>query len=386
MARFLFVVPPLAGHVNPTVSLGHVLAARGHMVAWAGHPSAVRPLLAPGSALLPLPEGDAAGLGERLRARTGEARGLAAFKQLWEDFLLPLARSMRPVLEAAVAEFEPDVVLVDQQALAGSIVARRRSLCWATLSTTSARLADSLAGLPRVKEWIDGQLAQLWRESGLEAGPEPDLSPSLILVFSSELLAGAGRFPRQALFVGPALDGRPPAADFPWDRLVGGADKRLLVSLGTVNAERGAAFYRVLADALSGEDLQIILAAPSALLPNAPANFIVQPRVPQLALLPRVRGVVCHGGHNTVCEALAHGLPLLSLPIRDDQPVIAQQVVDAGAGLRLRFGRTTAAELREAVRRLLEDPALRAAASRVADSFQRAGGARAAADAVEKLL
>ena len=31
--------------------------------------------------------------------------------------------------------------------------------------------------------------------------------------------------------------------------------------------------------------------------------------VPQLALLARTAAVVTHGGHNTVCEALAHGLP-----------------------------------------------------------------------------
>ncbi len=42
MARILFVVPPLTGHVNPTVSVGRALAARGHQVAWAAHPGAVR--------------------------------------------------------------------------------------------------------------------------------------------------------------------------------------------------------------------------------------------------------------------------------------------------------------------------------------------------------
>jgi UDP:flavonoid glycosyltransferase YjiC (YdhE family) len=47
--------------------------------------------------------------------------------------------------------------------------------------------------------------------------------------------------------------------------------------------------------------------------------------------------VVCHGGHNTVCEAVAHGVPLVVTPIRDDQPIIARQVADAGAGIRLHF-------------------------------------------------
>ena len=50
MGRFLFVVPPLVGHVNPTVSVGRELAARGHRVAWTGHPEVVEPLLPAGAA------------------------------------------------------------------------------------------------------------------------------------------------------------------------------------------------------------------------------------------------------------------------------------------------------------------------------------------------
>jgi len=96
--------------------------------------------------------------------------------------------------------------------------------------------------------------------------------------------------------------------------------------------------------------------------------------------------VVSHGGHNTVCESLAHGLPLVVTPIRDDQSIIAQQVANAGAGIRLRFARLTAGQLRTAIRAVLDDPAYRRGARRVQDSFTAAGGARAAADHLEKLL
>ena len=43
MSRFLFVVPPMAGHVNPTLPVGRELAARGHEVAWAGPPEVAGP-------------------------------------------------------------------------------------------------------------------------------------------------------------------------------------------------------------------------------------------------------------------------------------------------------------------------------------------------------
>jgi len=107
--------------------------------------------------------------------------------------------------------------------------------------------------------------------------------------------------------------------------------------------------------------------------------------LPQLALLPHMQAVVCHGGHNTVCEALAQGLPLVVLPIKDDQPVVAEQVAGAGAGLRLKFGRVRPAELREAVLRVLGDPSFRDAAAKVARSFAAAGGAPRAASLLLEL-
>ena len=99
-----------------------------------------------------------------------------------------------------------------------------------------------------------------------------------------------------------------------------------------------------------------------------------------------MRLVVSHAGHNTVCETLAHGVPLVVAPIRDDQPVIASQVTTSGAGIRVRFGRVGAAELCTAITTVLDDPSYQAAARRVQTSFTTAGGAAAAADRLEKLL
>ena len=169
---------------------------------------------------------------------------------------------------------------------------------------------------------------------------------------------------------------------FPWDEL---ADRpRVFVSLGTISRDRGAHFYEAAIGALRDLGVQIIIAADPSLVPAAP-NVIVQERVPQLQLLPHVDAVVCHAGHNTVCEALANGLPLVVAPIRDDQPVVAQQVVRAGAGVRVRYGRMSLGSLREAVLRVLGDPRFRKAAEGIRSSFQTAGGAPAAADALMAL-
>ncbi len=104
------------------------------------------------------------------------------------------------------------------------------------------------------------------------------------------------------------------------------------------------------------------------------------PHVPQLDLMPRLSAVVSHGGNNTVCEALAHGVPLVVAPVRDDQPVIGEQVVRTGAGLRVRFGRVSAPALRESIVSVLDEPSFRVAARRLRGDFAAAGGAVAAAD------
>jgi UDP:flavonoid glycosyltransferase YjiC (YdhE family) len=375
--NILFVVPPLTGHVNPTISVARALEARGHTVAWVGHPGKVRPLLPPGARLFALPEDVSADHAARVRERAANARGAAALKFLWEDFLVPLARSMRPGIDAAVTEFAPDVMCVDQQAIAGGLVARARGIPWATSATTSAGVSDPLAALPQVKRWHQDLIATLEREAGLP--PEGELSPHLVLAFTTSALV-PGEFPPHYKFVGPSIADRPETAEFPFAAL---RRPCILVSMGTVNAEASGRFYATAVDAFRDAPFQVVLVAPE--IAEIPRNFIMRSYVPQLALLPHVDAVVCHGGHNTTCEALANGLPLVIAPIKDDQPIVADQVVAAGAGLRVKFGRVQPPELRAAVDRILTEPAFRAAAERVRASFAAAGGAVAAATHLEAL-
>ncbi|CAM2738232.1 glycosyltransferase [Skermania piniformis] len=381
--KFLFVVPPLVGHVNPTISVAAALRARGHRVAWVGHPDPVRPLLPADALLFALPPDTDPARSRAVAAAARTARGAAALKLLWEDFLVPLAHQMRPGVDAAVREFAPDVLVVDQQALAGGMVAREREIRWATFATTSADIIDPLATLPQVKRWRGNLL------SGLGFPASGELSPHLVVVFSTPALIGpVDRYPGHFSFVGPSFgwsgrsdsavpgSGRVETSSFPFAEL---RRPCVLVSMGTVNTAACDRFYAVVTAAI--RRVQVVLVGDVA----APKNFIVRPHVPQLALLPRVDAVVCHGGHNTTCEALAHGIPLVLAPIKDDQPFIADQVIAAGAGIRVKFGRVQPDGLATAVDRVLTEPAFRAAAHRVRSSFADAGGAAAAASALEAL-
>jgi UDP:flavonoid glycosyltransferase YjiC (YdhE family) len=399
MRRVLVVVPPLTGHVNPTVPLGIELAARGHEVTWAGLPGVVDRLLPPGAGFVPLVGSLDRAAFERMQDEARGLRGPQALKFLWEGFLLPLARATAPELLDIVEDRRPDVLVVDQQAVAGAVVARQAGIPWITSATTSAELTDPLAALPRVDAWVRQELVDLQVGLGVDrrVAAEGDLrfSDQLVVAFTTEALLGDD-VPLPAAcgpvrFVGPSIDLRPEPSPFPWEWLDPDS-RKVLVSLGTVNAEVGERFFATAVEALAGPgsrpDLQVVVVAPPHLVdvPAAAGHIRVLERVPQLALLPHLDAVVSHGGHNTVCEALAHGLPLVLAPIRDDQPIVADQVVRAGAGVRVRFGRVGAAELRAAVDDVLDAPAHRAAARTIARSFQEAGGAVAAADAVESLV
>ena len=390
MARFLFVVPPFTGHINPTVPVAAELARRGHDVAWTGLGGTVEPLLPAGSAFLPATSAAVAAYVAEASARPQELRGAAAFKFLQEEVLLPLAGAMVDGIDAAVDTYGADVLVVDQQALGGAVVARRRSMPWATSATTSAELVDPLAALPLVAAAMhEARVAlQVAHEIAPELAAAGDLrlSPHLVLAYTSDLLTGPLPDVPQARFVGPSTLGRPEHDDFPWDDLdLDPARPKVLISLGTLNAEAGERFWSVAADACRGARWQAVFVAPTDLVPDPPENVIVRARVPQLALLSRMDAVVSHGGHNTVCETLAAGLPLVLAPIRDDQPVVADQVVRAGAGVRVKFARVKPESLSAAIDQALTDGSLRAAAERVRSSFTAAGGAPAAATHLEVL-
>ncbi|AOR35619.1 glycosyl transferase [Streptomyces fodineus] len=388
MSGFLFVVPPLTGHVNPAVGVAARLAAHGHRVAWACPDPALVRRLAGGDAEVfgcagPVPGAEGV-------VRPPDLRGAEALKFLWEWYLLPLADAMAAGVRAAAEAFRPDVVVADQQAFAGALVAERLGLPWATSATTSAEFTGAYDGLPKVAAWLRHRLTELRARVGDPSGSaDPRFSPYLLLIFSTpELIGPLAPLAAHIHYVGPSLADRPAGPGFPWERLDRGRAK-VLVTLGTANADAGGRFLAECLSALRerADRVQAVVADPGGVLavPPGDKDVLVLPSVPQLPLLEQMDAVICHAGHNTVCEALWHGVPLVVAPIRDDQPVVAGQVVDAGAGVRVRFGRVRADRLGAALDTVLTDPAHRAAAARIRTAFRAAGGAPAAAAHLEHL-
>ncbi len=357
MSRFLFVVPPFLGHINPVLPVADELARQGHEVAWVGHHDA--------PAIADRPPG---------------LRGFAALKFLWEQSLIPLATAMLPEVLRVAAEFRPDVVVADQQALAGALAAERLGLPWATSATTSAELTDPLGDLPKVRGWLTGLLDELQTACDCPSIVDLRFSPHLVLAFTTTALLGEStRLPDSVRFVGPVRRAEPDDSALPWQELDSGRPL-VFVSLGTMNGAAGERFLAAAVEALRlRPHLQAVVVDPTRSIVDTPEQVIVRDRVAQLAVLTRASAVVCHAGHNTVCEALGNGLPLVVAPIRDDQPIIADQVTRAGAGIRLRFDHARPAQIGGAIDAVLTDPAYRANARGIQRSFQEAGGATTAA-------
>ena len=391
MSRFLFVVPPLTGHINPTVAVGMELASRGHEVAWTGPSFALNKLLPREMMQFWTNEAFSEEQMKEITEQGQGIRGAEAFRFLWRDFLLPLGKAMLPEVERAIDAFSPDMLIVDQQAIAGAVVARQRGLPWATSATTSSDLVDPFETFPLFANWLQDELTAFQHQAGvsLEAASVGDLrfSEDLVLAFSTRELIGSGKpFPEEWVFVGPAIEKRPSAAEFPWGWLEPGK-RHVLLTLGTVNGSSGQEFFAkaVAAARQLSDSLQMVVVAPEGMVEDVPQNVLVLPSVPQLQLLPLIDVVICHAGHNTVCETLAHGIPLIVAPIRDDQPIIAQQVINAGAGLRLKFGRVKPEDFIEALTAIFRDDSYRKRAEVIQKTFQAAGGTPKAVDALEQL-
>ncbi|MFB8368061.1 glycosyltransferase [Pseudarthrobacter sp. NPDC055928] len=116
---------------------------------------------------------------------------------------------------------------------------------------------------------------------------------------------------------------------------------------------------------------------------QVPANATVKEFVPHSAVLGRAAVAVTHGGMGATQKALANGVPVCVVPFGRDQLEVARRVEVSGAGTRLPARRLSAARLKRAVKAAM---AMKEGANRVAAGYKAAGGAPAAADAIEARL
>jgi UDP:flavonoid glycosyltransferase YjiC (YdhE family) len=111
----------------------------------------------------------------------------------------------------------------------------------------------------------------------------------------------------------------------------------------------------------------------------------IERQVPQATILPHCDLVVSHGGSGSVLGALTHGVPMVLLPLGADQPLNAARCETLGVARILDAVGATPLMVREAMSRVLDDPAYRRAAEGFRDEIEALPGLRHAVRLLERL-
>jgi MGT family glycosyltransferase len=175
--------------------------------------------------------------------------------------------------------------------------------------------------------------------------------------------------------------------DFPWERL--GTKPVVYVSFGSQISWQPELF-RTITEAAAPLGVTVVLSAgelaDTDYSRSLPGDVVAVPYVPQRQLLTRAAAFVSHGGANSVMEAMTAGVPMLLLPVCNDQPIQAHFLTKAGAGLVLEPRTLTVEDCRTALRKLLEPGTpLRQKVAAIAASYQAHDGAKEAAEHIAGL-
>jgi zeaxanthin glucosyltransferase len=409
--QFAFFCPPYPGHLNPMIALGSALRAGGHRVCFVGLADIAASARAAGLDCAPVglrthPPGTL----PALEARLARLRGLLGIRAVIADVAAMTDMLCREA-PAALQRLEPDGIVFDQLEPAGGLLARHLGL--RCVSVANALMLDREPYVPppftdwsyartrwarernlggyRVSDWMMARVAAVISHWAAAVGLAPCrraeqcVAPRQIGQMSPLL-----DFPREELsdafhYAGPLR--RPLSDEPPWQPPTAAWRPLAFVSLGSLQGGRHA-LIAAICQACDELGLTAVVAhngrlgdAQVAALPGSP---IVEKFLPQRRVIEHCAIVVSHGGMNTVLDALSAGVPLALVPLAMEQGAIAERVVRAGAGERLRGPLHGAAALRRLIANVLARPAYRVQAHHLARSLHAGGGVDAAAERIER--
>jgi UDP:flavonoid glycosyltransferase YjiC (YdhE family) len=378
--RALFTCNTGYGHLHPLIPVARRLADAGHEVAFALSAILVPAAEAAGFRAFP------AGLDRRsrdiypeLRTWTGPDRVAFVHREIFGG-LQP--RHMVPDLLALAATWPPDLIVRDETEYGGCLAAEALGLPHAMVAISAIgdfvrrdRIAAPLAahrvalGLPP-----DPDLTMLDRYLTLRAFPPGFQDPALPVAPTTHHLC-------------PMLGDRSGPEGLPaW---VHDLPERPVVYVGLGTAFNRPDIFRAFIAGLRDEALTLIVTVgrdqdPADYGPQ-PGNVHIERYIPLSLLLRHCDLAVTNGGSGTLTAALAHGLPLVVVPITADQPDNAARCAALGLGAVVEPADLTPEVARRAVLAVLADPAYRANAERLRDEMAALPGPDHAVVLLERL-
>ena len=414
--EFLFVLWAGGGNVPPQLTLARRLVARGHLVRMLAPAVLREPIEAAGIAFEPyreIPEHDES-VPERSIVRDFEAGSRTAALAAARDNLVgAMARPVAADVLSTLQRRPADVVAFDY-VLFGSLFAAEKAgipaamlihtvypfpapglppygMGWTPMGGPLGRLREGVGRLI-FRQVYERPLLPRFNDVRAALGLEPLHTIAELLervdralVLTSPAFDFPSRLPANVEYVGPQLDpvAATPAWDSPWPR---GDDRPLVVvGLSTTHQRHDSMLERIVGALATLPVRALVTTGGATLRSTPPANVHVARFVPHAQVLPEAAVVVTHAGLGTVHAALAHGLPLVCLPIGRDQPDNAARVVWHGAGLRL-SSKSSSTTIGAAVQRVLGEPAFAASAGRLAAAFAEEHPAERAPSALEAVV
>jgi MGT family glycosyltransferase len=319
------------------------------------------------------------------------------------------ARYDGPDLQRAIEEERPDVLLVDINTWGAMAVAESAGLPWATwcpyllpfpsrdVPPFGLGLAPARGPLGRLRDRLLGpvvlgiynRLAPELDAVRAELGAPPVgriersliRAPLMLYMTAEPFEYPRSDWPESVRMVGPGI-WDPPAKAPEWLQKI---SRPLVLITCSTEFQNDAKLVGAALEGLAGEDVEVLVTSagvdPSSFTP--PPNARIERFVAHRPVLEQASCVVCHGGMGITQKALGSGVPVCVVPFGRDQFDVARHVQVAGAGTRLPASRLRPERLRSAVR---EAMGKKAGARRIAAAFDRAGGPRAATEALQKLL
>lgn len=389
MSKIVFFCIPAHGHTNPTLGVVRELIARGHEVRYYSYDLMREKIEAAGATFISCDEYDREQrLDPKDAARVG--KDLALSTRVLVDTTLALDDHVCADME----RLRPDCIVADSMAVWGKAVALKLGIPFISSTTTfafnqhSARvmkqspadLLKMLIAMPRINRDIQRLQEKGYPVNSILDIIQNDDRTNTIVYTSPEFQPCSETFSDRYAFVGPSI--RPVSEPITKIR-----EKLVYISMGTVNNDM-LPLYRSCVHALAGTDHQVIISAGAAAkleaLGDLPEHIAVYPQVDQIAVLEQADVFITHCGMNSVSEALYYGVPLVMLPQTAEQGGVAERVGQLGAGVRIK--KPSVQALKSAVHTLLHDPQYKTAAKRIQTDFRRCGGAKQAADHIERVM
>jgi zeaxanthin glucosyltransferase len=415
MTHFGLICPASTGHLNTMLPLGKELQKRGHRVTFIGALDAKPKILATGLEFRAIGEAEfPSGMLAQSLTKLGKLSGIAAMKytiSLFKESAVVMLRDAPKIIKEAGVE----ALLIDQVSPGGAAVAESLDIPFITVCSAVVINRDASVP-PHFTNWRYNSAwwARLRNQAGYEllkssAKPITQVIAEYRREWNLPIPSGSTdrfsqlaqisqqpaelEFPRQHLpqwfhFTGPYHSpvGRD-AVDFPYEKLT--EQPLIYASLGTIQ-NRLQHVFRDIAQACEGLDVQLVMSLGGALepeaLPKLPGEPLVVKYVPQLELLKKTTLMITHAGMNTTLECLSNGVPMVAVPIANDQPGVAARIAWAGAGEVVPVKKLSVPRLREAINRVLTQESYKQNALRLQEAIRRAGGVTRAVDIVEQAV